>query len=292
MRPGDLLLTIEHCHLCHLHNTTLRHKEEEYRIIANQFLSVLVECVHAAGVCARVGVVRFGTPFQSSGHLRLVQKIVSSVSKGRLLPATPEGVTGDSSSPTRTPGSVPYGSPSADARGPVGVLPQSKVWLTHLLLQPLPWRGRIWSTLPNPCPTLVTASAASWPQQRHSRSDLKRETEEHIKLNRTPNSRKPQKSTPSTPQKLGRLGAFEIQIAYKPLNSDQESESGESPVVSEQEKEMVTVYRQLLHSKLMSQRWPSKSVVARRCSAFLSRFNIPTYSSKGGRCHRKTRKRN
>ncbi len=57
-----------------------------------------------------------------------------------------------------------------------------------------------------------------------------------------------------------RVGAFEVHILYQP-------QSG---------KEVIT---EILHSKLFSQRWPSKTVIEKRFRSFLSKVNIPTYDS-------------
>ena len=85
MRPGDVVVMIEHCHMCHLYATTPRHKEEEYSLIANQFLKSLVETLFTEGVCARIGVVRFGTPLSKLGPPPLsAEKVVASVSHPQL----------------------------------------------------------------------------------------------------------------------------------------------------------------------------------------------------------------
>jgi hypothetical protein len=64
-----------------------------------------------------------------------------------------------------------------------------------------------------------------------------------------------------TSDENSRIGAFEIQIAYKPLTN------GYGEVVSE-----------VLHSKLMSRRWPSKSVLEKRIKTYLTKMNIAPYN--------------
>lgn len=54
-----------------------------------------------------------------------------------------------------------------------------------------------------------------------------------------------------------RIGAFEIQIAYKNASGN--------------------ISYELLHSKLATTRWPSRNVVEKRLRAFLSKAGVPTY---------------
>ena len=56
-----------------------------------------------------------------------------------------------------------------------------------------------------------------------------------------------------------RIGAFEIQVAYKGTNGQ--------------------VTPEILHSKLITRRWPSKSVLEKRFKSYISKLRIPTYSS-------------
>jgi len=56
-----------------------------------------------------------------------------------------------------------------------------------------------------------------------------------------------------------RIGSCEIQVAYRTVKGDTVTE--------------------MLHSKLVSQRWPSKSVAEKRLRSFLSKLDIPTYDS-------------
>jgi len=56
-----------------------------------------------------------------------------------------------------------------------------------------------------------------------------------------------------------RIGSCEIQVAYRTVKGE--------------------VITEMLHSKLASQRWPSKSVVEKRLRSFLSKLEIPTYDS-------------
>lgn len=56
-----------------------------------------------------------------------------------------------------------------------------------------------------------------------------------------------------------RIGAFEIQVAYKGSNG--------------------AVVPEILHSKLITRRWPSKSVLEKRFKSYISKLRIPTYSS-------------
>ena len=59
-----------------------------------------------------------------------------------------------------------------------------------------------------------------------------------------------------------RIGAFEVQIAYR--NSKNE------------------LQLDLLHSKLVTRRWPSKTVLEKRIRAFVSQCSIPTFSTFDG----------
>ena len=70
----------------------------------------------------------------------------------------------------------------------------------------------------------------------------------------------PAKITPkSRPTDVdSRIGACEIQVALKDENGK--------------------VTPEILHSKLMSQRWPSKSVVEKRLRAFISKMSIPSFA--------------
>ena len=84
---------------------------------------------------------------------------------------------------------MPYGSPSADARGPVGAAPEQSL-ADASSFTATTMAGQDLEHAPKPMSDLSHGLRGFLPQQRHSRSDLG-ETEEHIKLNRTPNSRKP-----------------------------------------------------------------------------------------------------
>lgn len=59
-------------------------------------------------------------------------------------------------------------------------------------------------------------------------------------------------------EKPSRIGAFEVQIAYK------------------DQKNQIRVH--LLHSKLSTQKWPSKNVIKKRLLSFVTSCNIPTIS--------------
>jgi len=59
---------------------------------------------------------------------------------------------------------------------------------------------------------------------------------------------------------LSRIGAFEIHVLYQP-----QSGPGNDTIT------------ETLHSKLSSQRWPSKSVLRKRFQSFLSKVNVPTF---------------
>lgn len=59
MEALDIIFTIEHCHNCEHHQITTRHKPQEYRKQADEFLRVLAQTALQAGLCVRVGVARF-----------------------------------------------------------------------------------------------------------------------------------------------------------------------------------------------------------------------------------------
>jgi hypothetical protein len=129
MQARDIIISIEHCHNCQAHNSTLRHDEGAYENQANSMLKNLAQIVHSCNYAVRVGVVRFKANITSK------------------------------------------------------------------------------------C--------------KHSDANT-------------------------------RIGAFEIQIAYKGL-------TGES-------------HPELLHSKLVSRNWPSKSVLEKRIKSYLSKLNIPEFA--------------
>lgn len=58
--------------------------------------------------------------------------------------------------------------------------------------------------------------------------------------------------------KNSRIGALEIQIAYKNKNNE--------------------LYYDLIHSKIVSRRWPSKILLEKKLKSFFSTCNIPTYN--------------
>ena len=59
LEPLDIIITIEHCHSCKRHNSTLKHIEQDYINYCNVCFSILVYYLHKHNVCARVGVTRF-----------------------------------------------------------------------------------------------------------------------------------------------------------------------------------------------------------------------------------------
>lgn len=59
LEPLDILITIEHCHSCKRHNSTLKHIEQDYVNYCNVCFSILVYYLHKRNICARVGVTRF-----------------------------------------------------------------------------------------------------------------------------------------------------------------------------------------------------------------------------------------
>jgi len=67
MERLDVLISIEHCHDCDNHKTTLRHKKDEYEHCADQFLRSLAQIAHDCCLCARVGVTRFNTKLEVDG---------------------------------------------------------------------------------------------------------------------------------------------------------------------------------------------------------------------------------
>jgi hypothetical protein len=58
MEALDLIFSIEYCHSCECHNTTTRHKAEEYFQKTSSYCQLLAEMSHQLGVSARVGVTR------------------------------------------------------------------------------------------------------------------------------------------------------------------------------------------------------------------------------------------
>lgn len=54
-----------------------------------------------------------------------------------------------------------------------------------------------------------------------------------------------------------RVGAFEIQVAYRGADN--------------------SIHTEVLHSKLSTRRWPSKQVVEKRFRSFCSKYNVPTF---------------
>jgi hypothetical protein len=263
MQPGDIVVLIEHCQLCHLHATTLRHKEEEYTLIADQFLKAMVETLHGEGVCARVGVLRYGTPLAAQGPPPLAaDRVISeftgtpsySVASGaRTAPRTPEGIVKNPVSP--------------DTGGPHDHSGVDTAGFTATTVA-----GQDLENAPKPLSDLSDGLKGFISANMHSPEELREETKRIVRENRARNSsasRSPARhSNPCTPSKMGRLGAFEVQIIYKATD-----DTGGTAVV----------VRELLHSKLASQRWPSRSVVVRRCKAFLTRYCVPVYSSRGGK---------
>ena len=67
LQPLDLLITIEHCHSCGLHDMTSKHDARQYVTMAHAFLRHLVAVAHAEQVCCRVGVSRFPSVLLTSG---------------------------------------------------------------------------------------------------------------------------------------------------------------------------------------------------------------------------------
>lgn len=59
LEPLDIIITIEHCHSCKRHNSTLKHIEHDYINYCNICFSILVYYLHKHNVCARIGVIRF-----------------------------------------------------------------------------------------------------------------------------------------------------------------------------------------------------------------------------------------
>jgi hypothetical protein len=58
MEALDLIFSVEYCHSCECHNTTTRHKAEEYFQKTSSYCQLLAEMSHQLGVSARVGVTR------------------------------------------------------------------------------------------------------------------------------------------------------------------------------------------------------------------------------------------
>jgi hypothetical protein len=59
LQPGDLIVSVEHCHSCAMHNSTLRHVPAEYAKNANQYLSIAGQIAHDCNLKVRLGLSRF-----------------------------------------------------------------------------------------------------------------------------------------------------------------------------------------------------------------------------------------
>ena len=86
MQPLDIIISVEHCVHCELHNKTVRHNAVEYEQRSSDVLRYLVEVLHSSGPCARVGVRRDGAVIDScSGrHNQRVQGQGHSATDSRL----------------------------------------------------------------------------------------------------------------------------------------------------------------------------------------------------------------
>ena len=92
---------------------------------------------------------------------------------------------------------------------------------------------------------------------------------------------------------MRRLGAFEILVLFQPhvslhghggggmgKDSEDHTQHTDSPTGGKQQG-LGSVKMELLHSKLASQKWPSRSVLQRRFKALLGRFDVPATSTTG-----------
>jgi hypothetical protein len=145
LEPGDMLISVEHCHSCQSHGITLRHDAAGYSQCADNMLQHCVETVMDLNLCVRVGIAK-----------------IKAVITNNVVPGSSAGTV---------PGS---------------------------------------------------ASGAC--------SEC-------------------------------RIGALEVQVAYKDA--------------------IGRVHVDVLHSKLSSQNWPSKTVVAKRLTMFTSKHFIPTFEFSG-----------
>ena len=69
MKARDLVVSVEHCHCCSLHNTTLRHDEDSYRQTAELMLQHLCKAIHTNNRIARVGVTCFRAQVEATPNL-------------------------------------------------------------------------------------------------------------------------------------------------------------------------------------------------------------------------------
>jgi hypothetical protein len=59
LQQRDVLISVEHCHSCAMHNSTLRHDEDGYASSADTFLQFLGRVCHTSNKMIRVGLCRF-----------------------------------------------------------------------------------------------------------------------------------------------------------------------------------------------------------------------------------------
>ena len=310
---------MEHCQLCHLHNTTLRHKEEEYVSNAHSYISVLLEAARAAGICARLGVARYGTSVSAMGP----PPLSAAISQDRHNPGSPGGYAEDKyeenyedDADHEGEGVHAPGTPGAQEGSPAGASTKGDKMgaddhqhdHNHCVTTSA---GQDLEHADRPMASLSPNLKGFMPQQRLHPPELKDTTERLTQYNKSPPRSRTNKSLPRcdtspSPAKFNpfavlggpadggpkdqtrRLGAFEIIIMFKPHmvlhgHRHNEEETGEKD--TDDARNLHSIKMEMLHSKLASQKWPSRSVLVRRLMAFLGRFDVPGAASmitKGG----------
>ncbi len=292
MEELDLVILVEHCQLCHLHSTTLRHKEEEYRDQANTYISLLLETAREAGIHARIGVGRYGTPVSALGPPP--RSAAALQDKGYTSPGHEEDYSEDDYEDD-TDNMVP--SPGAQAPSPDR---DSSCHDEHQG-RAATEAGKDLKNAGKPLASLSPNLRGFMPQQRHGPPELHENTK---KLTGSGKKAAPSRSPSPSPysrfnpfagvetsieasgQQDGssrRLGAFEIMVLFRPHFTQHGYEGGDggdgSPTESKQSNPR-SVKMELLHSKLASQKWPSRSVLTRRFRAFLGRYDVPGVTDK------------
>ena len=293
---------MEHCQHCHLHSTTLRHKEDEYLNQANSYITVMLETAREAGVHARMGVARYGTSISAMGpppkSAAALQERGHS-SPGGASEEYSDEYEDDTEHPQHSPGpqasspgreedhhsdsqrhhehekhdhcvTTAAGQDLEHADKPLASLsPNLRGFMPQRTMQP--------PELRDTTNKLTTARSRSPPRRSHSPS---------AKFNPYGG-----RDAGSTEEPKRRLGAFEILVLFRPHvslhghgdgvigeDSEDHTQHTNSPTGGKQNR-LESVKMELLHSKLASQKWPSRSVLQRRFKALLGRFEVPATST-------------
>ena len=283
MEELDLVIMVEHCHLCHLHSTTLRHNAEEYRDKANSYISVLLETARDAGIYARIGVARYGTSVSAMGP----PPLSASASQDKEYKAS---VGDEKHSEDRykedQDHEIPSPSSQASSPGPIGHGDDENPYrVTTQAGQDLENAGK-------PLGDLSPNLRGFVPQQRQHPLELRNNTKRlkhssrkgahsHFPKAKCCPVNEVEPDTGASEQEdepSRRLGALEIMVLFRPRASScghgAESEGDEGPSENQQ-CDLRGIKTDILHSKLASQKWPSRSVLARRFNAFIGRYNVP-----------------